>query len=74
MMAKLIVVTDRAGNVVGAVRSDSVQTDDGELRFYAPKSDKHSYQEIEVADELLRADPGQLRVEVARRAAELQAG
>ena len=73
-MARMTAVTDRAGNVVGAVRSDPVQTDDGELRFYAPKSDKHTYQEIEVPDELLRADPGQLHVEVARRVAGSQAG
>jgi len=73
-MPRLTVITDRAGNVVGAVRSDPVQTDDGELRFYAPKSDKHTYQEVEVADYLLRAEPGQIRAEVAKLVAQLRAG
>ncbi len=64
-MPKLTVVTDREGNVVGTVRSAPVQTDQGELRFSAPKSDTHSYQEVEVTDELLSSAPDQLHARVA---------
>ena len=64
-MAKLTVVTDRGGNVVGTVRSDPVQTSEGELQFAAPTSDTHAYQEIEVSDELLSSEVDQLHAVVA---------
>lgn len=64
-MAKLTVVTDRGGNVVGTVRSDPVQTDDGEIQFAAPTSDTHTYQEIEVSDELLSSGVDELHAVAA---------
>lgn len=64
-MAKLTVVTDRGGNVVGTVRSDPLQTSQGELQFVAPTSDTHTYQEIEVPDELLSSGADQRHAAVA---------
>jgi hypothetical protein len=64
-MPKLTVITDINGKVMGTVRSDPVQTDQGELQFRVPRSDRHAYQEIEVPDELLSSEPDQLHARVA---------
>lgn len=64
-MAKLTVVTDRGGNVVGTVRSDPVQTSEGQLQFAAPTSDTHTYLEIEVSDELLSSRVDELHAVAA---------
>ena len=58
-------VTNRSGNVVGTVRSDPVQTSEGELQFAAPTSDTHTYQEIEVSDELLSSGMDELHAVAA---------
>jgi hypothetical protein len=70
-MAKLFAVTDKEGNVLGTLRADAVQTEEGDTIQVAPDlvspeiSDKYQYVEVEVSEELLRAAPEDLHKEVA---------
>ncbi len=53
-MAKLSVITDAKGNLLGAVRADSFKTGDGALEYRAHPNYKHHVMEV---DEKLMKGP-----------------
>jgi hypothetical protein len=58
-MAKLNVITDAKGNLMGAVRADSFKTGDGKSLEFRPHPDfKHRV--IEVDDKLLKGPASEL--------------
>lgn len=58
-MAKLSVITDKHGKLLGAVHSGSMKTKDGRTLQHRPHPD-HKHVEIEVADQLLRGPAADL--------------
>ena len=58
-MAKLSVITDAKGTLLGAVRADAFKTDDGKSLEYRPHPDfKHHI--VDVDEKLLKGPAGEL--------------
>jgi hypothetical protein len=62
------VVTNEAGEVVGTVRTDPVQTDDGEITLSAHALEKgQKIHEVEIDEEFWQQDPEDLHQKLASR-------
>lgn len=58
-MAKLSVITDANGKLLGAVRSEPVKTQDGRMLQFQPHPN-HKHHEVEVDEKLLRGPAAEL--------------
>jgi hypothetical protein len=65
-MARVIAITDEAGKLLGAVRTNPIKTDQGTLRFVQTKHAKHiqQYHELDVSDQLLTGSVDDLHDEL----------
>ena len=66
-MAKITVVTDARGRVLGSVRSDPIEVDGVTLQFRPVPDSGVEYREFEVADKLLSGSVEQLHAEIEQR-------
>jgi len=72
-MAKLRVLTDSEGNVLGTVRTDPIETDSGTIQSEGrPPAESRDvaaidYRDLEVPDDLLERSPENLHMELRRR-------
>ena len=80
-MPKVVVITDSEGRIVGSVRADPIETENGTLQFQmptgksaggtariqGPQGGELTYQELDVPDELLDSTPDDLHRELALR-------
>ena len=66
-MAKLTVITNREGRVLGSIRTDLVKTDRGTMQFKARTSSEQKSHDLDVPDELLSKDVENLHRELERR-------
>jgi hypothetical protein len=73
-MAKVVVITDSEGHVVGSIRADPIETEDGTLQFQTPNRTIQSpegtelrYHEIDVPEHLLDNPPESLHRELGQR-------
>ncbi len=67
-MAKITIITDKSGKLLGAVRSDPIKVGDRTLQFHRHPLGNHLYHEIEVEDALLRGPVERFCEELERRA------
>lgn len=58
-MAKLSVITDAEGNLLGAVRTEPIRTSDGQILQFHPNP-KFKHQLMDVDDKLLNAPASEL--------------
>jgi hypothetical protein len=66
-MAKVTVITNREGRVLGSIRTDPVKTDRGIMQFKARTSSEQKSHDLDIPDELLNQDVENLHRELERR-------
>jgi hypothetical protein len=52
-MARVTVITDPKGHILGSVRSDPIKIDGGTLKFQKRPADNLKYYELDVAEDML---------------------
>jgi hypothetical protein len=65
-MAKVIVITDSEGGVLGSVRGDLIETNSGTIQFQ-PLPGPHKYHEIDLSEDIMRMPAEELHREFERR-------
>jgi hypothetical protein len=65
-MAKVRVITDREGRIVGSVRLDPVKTDKGTIQFQVRPSSQQKSHDLDIPDALLSQSVENLHKEFER--------
>ena len=66
-MARLALITNTSGNVLGTLRTDPVHMDGHTLRFRPVEKEGLKYHELEVEDELLNSTAEELHRDLEAR-------
>lgn len=66
-MAKIIVITDTQGNILGSVRSDPIEADGVMVQFQPVPDSRVEYHELDVSDSFLDGPVERLHAECGQR-------
>jgi hypothetical protein len=65
-MAKVVVITDSKGKVLGSVRGDPITTDSGTIEFRRPPAADVNYHELHVPEDVLTLSAAERHTKLAQ--------